>query len=90
MRFSIEDKFTTPLPGLLQYRRSEHSFGFQVADPAEFVDRAGGVETTSVSIGTLQIEVGIGSGAALFVWGLHTNDKWTLEPLRVPDMPAEL
>lgn len=66
-----------PLQGELVYRASEHSFDFKARSNSELAQRIGTKGTTSLLIGTLQIEVGIEVGAALFVWGLHSHiSQW--------------
>ena len=39
---------------------------------------------TSLSVGTLQVEVGIESGLVLFAWGLHPKTKWKHESIGQP------
>lgn len=74
-----------PLEGELVYRAYESSFDFQVGSQLELARRAGSKGTTSLLIGTLQIEVGIETGAALFVWGLHSHSsQWRLDMLSRP------
>lgn len=71
-----------PLQGKLIYRPNEYSFDFEVRSESELALRAGGKGTTSLLVGTLQIEVGIETGAALFVWGLHSHSmQWRREDL---------
>jgi hypothetical protein len=65
-----------PLEGLLRYVEAEHSFTFDVASPAELQERTGTRGVTSLSVGTLQIEVGIETGAVLFAWGLNPRTAW--------------
>ncbi len=77
-----------PLKGQLVYRAYEYSFDFQVGSQQELARRAGSKGTTSLLIGTLQIEIGIETGAALFVWGLHSHSsRWRLDSLSRP--PAQ-
>jgi hypothetical protein len=52
----------TPLDGVLRYIDAEHSFSFDVGSPAELLDRSGPAGVTSLSIGTLQVEVGVATG----------------------------
>lgn len=68
-----------PLAGTLRYVESEHSFAFDVGSPVELQDRVGGAGVTSLSVGTLQVEVGIESELVLFVWGLHPSTNWKRE-----------
>ena len=42
---------------------------------------------TSLSVGTLQIEVGVESGLVLFVWGLHPTTSWKRESVGPPKPP---
>jgi hypothetical protein len=66
-----------PLPGQLIYRAYEYSFDFILESREEAASRAGNKGLTSLVIGTLQIEIGIETRLALFVWGLHSHvGKW--------------
>lgn len=67
----------TPLAGRLVYSEAEYSFRYDVALPADLLELAGGPDLASVSIGTLQIEVGVASHRALFAWGLHPRARWS-------------
>jgi hypothetical protein len=74
-----------PLEGLLRYVSAEHSFAFDIASPADLRERSGSTGVTSLSVGTLQIEVGIETGLLLFAWGLHPRTKWTLQSVGRPN-----
>jgi hypothetical protein len=74
-----------PLEGQLVYRAYEYSFDFKVGSQPELARRAGSKGTTSLLIGTLQIEVGLETGTALFVWGLHSHSaQWRRDSLSRP------
>lgn len=76
MRFLISREWT-PLKGRLVYRSAEYSFDFDPEPRSEVVRRTGGEGVTSILIGTLQIEVAIKTGLALFVWGYHVHpSRW--------------
>lgn len=66
-----------PIDGVLSYHENEYSFRFEVTSPHIVADREGHAGRTSVSIGTLQIEVGVSTRKSLFVWGLHPRTLWT-------------
>ena len=70
-----------PLSGQLIYRAYEYSFDFEVEAHSELARRAGSEGTTSLLMGTLQIEIGIETGTLLFVWGLHSHTKWLRDQL---------
>jgi hypothetical protein len=55
-----------------------------VASPADLLERAGGKDLASVSIGTLQVEIGVASHRALFIWGLHPRARWLEANLPAP------
>lgn len=75
MRFLKYD--CAPLQGELIYRAYEYSFDYKVSSESELALRAGNKGTTSLVVGTLQVEIGIETGAALFVWGLHSHTtRW--------------
>src|SRR5215210_3973240 len=80
------------LAGQLVYREYEYSFDFKAAAQSELVRRSGGGGTTSLLIGTLQIEIAIDTRVALFVWGLHSHsDHWVRTRLpRVSPRPGYL
>jgi len=75
---------SSPLAGTLRYRTAEHSFSFDVAMPGDLVERAGGPSVTSATVGTLQIEFGVRSRRALFVWGYHPRQTWRAGLLESP------
>jgi hypothetical protein len=64
------------LEGALEYDAAEHSFRFTPASPVDLAERAGAGGRTSLSIGTLQLEVGVATGIVLFAWGLHPRAAW--------------
>lgn len=85
MRFTVTDEWPT-LKGRLVYHTDEYAFDFEPESIKEVERRTGGQGTTSILIGTLQIEVGIATGMALFVWGYHPHLAWNqnhLPSLRV-------
>lgn len=73
-----------PLSGRLTYLESEYSFVFDVADRSDLVEYAGESGFTSITIGTLQIEIGIESRRALYVWGYHPKLSWVQALLEPP------
>lgn len=73
-----------PIEGLLTYRESEYSFQFEVTSPRLVAGREGDAGRASVSIGTLQVEVGASTGTALFVWGMHPRTMWVEGRLPIP------
>ncbi|MFI2238383.1 hypothetical protein [Streptomyces chrestomyceticus] len=75
----------TALSGRLVYAESEYSFRYDVADRADMTGRVGPEGVASLSIGTLQVEVGVATRQLLFVWGLHPRQNWTTTPLGTPD-----
>ena len=74
-----------PLDGVLRYVTAEQSFTFDVASPVDLQVRSGSAGVTSLSVGTLQIEIGIATGLVLFVWGLHPQGSWRLQPVGRPN-----
>ena len=83
MRFLVEYN-CVPLKGTLVYRAYEYSFDFKVESETELARLAGHSGTISLVIGTLQIEVGIETGAVLFLWGLHSHSaQWRRDRLPV-------
>lgn len=82
--FSI-DEGGRPLDGILRYIGAEYSFKFDVSARQALLERVGGNGVTSLSIGTLQIEVGVDSGVVLYVWGLHPRTRWQRRCVGSPD-----
>lgn len=72
------------LQGELLYRTHEYSFEFVPASREDVRKRAGASGTTSLCIGTLQLEVGIQTGGVLFVWGYHPRNTWKEDKLDPP------
>src|SRR5205823_10356880 len=66
------------LLGSLVYRRAEHSFDFEPAQPPPSLGR------TSLQYGTLQMEVALPSKVALYVWGYHPQESWQEATVSVP------
>jgi hypothetical protein len=64
------------LEGTLVYASREHSFRFDVGSPIEFAERIGTSGVTSLTVGTLQVEVGVDTHLVLFIWGLHPRARW--------------
>lgn len=66
----------TILHGKQVYRKSEYAFDFLPENQDELSRLAGGMGNTSLSVGTLQIEVGIENRNLLYVWGYHPYFNW--------------
>ncbi len=83
MKFTVElDQ--DPLDGVLRYLDADYAFTFDAGSPEEVLERTGSNGITSLSVGTLQIEVGVETGVALFVWGLHPRATWQYRQLGAP------
>lgn len=65
-----------PLAGRLIYVREDHAFSFTATNYVELERRRGNAGSTSLEIGTLQIEVGVESRELLYVWGYHPVETW--------------
>ncbi|GAA4206359.1 hypothetical protein GCM10022252_68360 [Streptosporangium oxazolinicum] len=72
-----------PLAGTLKYLNDEYSFIFEPLHLPELAHRSSG-GVTSVTIDTLQIEVGVESKEALYVWGFHPKNRWINSDLPIP------
>lgn len=83
MSFAV-DFSARPLEGQCLYIEDEHSFDFLPAVGTQVDDRAGTSGTTSLAIGTLQVEVGVESGALLFVWGYLPRESWLIDSVSAP------
>ncbi|WP_411574095.1 hypothetical protein [Streptomyces fradiae] len=79
------------LRGSLTYARSEHSFLYEADDPGDLACRAGSSGVTSLVVDTLQLEVGVETGQALYIWGYHPAGQWESTSLSLPEAaPGEL
>lgn len=88
MTFTFEPRpDEPPVDGVLTYLRREYSFHFEPAAPVDLARAAGTRGTTSLAIDTLQIEVGIETGAVLLVHGYHPYFGWRPEQL-LPATPV--
>ncbi|GGL06731.1 hypothetical protein Sme01_67050 [Sphaerisporangium melleum] len=72
------------IEGVLTYVEHEYGFSFEPGSPADLARAVGGEGVTSVTIGTLQIEVGVSSRRALYVWGYHPRSLWEEVSLSPP------
>lgn len=70
--------------GLLVYRERESSFDFHPDSPVDLADAIGSMGTTSLAMGTLQIEVGVETGRLLYAWGLLPRNLWSSKRLPLP------
>lgn len=82
--FAVSDSDGSALDGVLHYIEAEYSFRFDAESPQDLFERVGDDGVTSLLIGTLQIEVAVESGAALFVWGLHPHLDWHPRSIGTP------
>ncbi|WP_330238536.1 hypothetical protein [Streptomyces sp. NBC_00525] len=74
----------SPLAGTLRYSDADRGFSFQ---PQSFDDLArleGSEGRTSLVADTLQLEVAVDSGRALYVWGYLPKESWQREELKLP------
>ncbi|RAX01479.1 MULTISPECIES: hypothetical protein [unclassified Photorhabdus] len=75
-----------PLSGNLIYRESEYSIDFIDYSPEEMEMLVGSQGCSSLTIGTLQIEVGIETGTLLYPWGLFSLTQCESKVLLQPEM----
>jgi len=75
IRFFV-DLESPKLDGRVLYRTDEYSFDFEPDSITDLDKRVGSEGRTSVVIGTLQIEIDVETGAALYVWGYHPYFRW--------------
>lgn len=72
----LPQPYEEPLSGSLVYRKPEYSFDFVPTQPEILMTHARDAGTTSIVIGTLQIEIAIASQLLLYVWGYHPTTSW--------------
>ncbi len=75
VRFLV-DQTLTPLKGSLVYNSNDSAFDFEPYQDQQLIQRIGPSSTSSLTIGTLQIEVGVDTSIALHVWGLMPQASW--------------
>ena len=80
IRFNFESP-KSPLKGKLLFLRNEYSFYFEVEDDLTLTERTGSEGIASISLGDLQIKVGIETGILCYVWGFHPIESWDKECL---------
>ena len=85
MRFNT-DANGTALSGTLGYRAKEHAFDFAPSRAADLAARTGPDGTTSIALGTLQLELDVTSGSALYAWGYSSRAMWTSQALPAPEL----
>ena len=90
MEIALVRALGVPLEGSLEFDETEHSFRFTPASPLDLADRVDGGGLTSLSIGTLQIELAVATGSLLFVWGLHPHASWSERSIGSPQAASGL
>lgn len=75
-----------PLNGSLYYRESDRAFDFIPTREIDLVSRAGSEGTASIALGTLQLELGVGTRALLYAWGYSPREKWASRALPEPNL----
>ncbi len=75
------DQNLSPLKGALVYRAIDSAFDFAPLEYEELLQRAGKDGLTSLTVGTLQIEIGVGTSIALYVWGYNPQESWSHKEL---------
>lgn len=81
-KFRIEA--ATPLVGMLRYSESDRGFTFQPRNLGDLAVLEGGGGRTSLVADTLQLEVAVDSGRALYVWGYLPKESWKRTELKLP------
>ena len=76
------------LAGTLLYRAAEHSIDFEPAARASLEERAGSHGSTSLLVGTLQLEVAVETAELLFPWGLFPKTRWEIGTLQAPNFTS--
>ena len=79
------------IKGRLVYRSYDWAFDFEFASQKELNRLRGSEGVTSISIGSLQVDVSIEKRTALYVWGYHPRAVWKEEHILVsPYMPGSV
>jgi hypothetical protein len=74
------------LVGELYYRASDCAFDFAASQTADLAHRMGSNGTTSIALGTLQLELGLATGTVLFAWGYSPRETWASGTLPPPKL----
>ncbi len=77
IRFEVCRQITS-LAGRQLYIPSDYAFDFVPADPIVLQQRTGRLGVSSVLIETLQLEIGIETRMALYVWGYCPHLSWAI------------
>ena len=84
------DKADAPIRGTLAFVEADHAFDFRLAE-AELPQNMGTKGSTSLLVGSLQIEIDIETGRLMFVWGYHPKATWRQGQVNVSDIyPGEI
>lgn len=76
MQFVLDENVAR-IEGRLLYRIDEHSFDFEVNDQSKaMLIQQGNRSTTSILIGSLQLEVSVETGMLLYGWGYFPRYTW--------------
>jgi hypothetical protein len=70
--------------GRVLYSESEYGFRFEVDAPMDLSHLGGNMGSGSLSLGTLQIAVGVENGIVLYPWGYHPHLRWDEADLQSP------
>jgi len=72
------------LLGRPEYAIEDYAFDFEIQKPEEWRGTKGPVNCTSLSIGTLQLELWIEESLCLYVWGYCPHVGWKCSPISRP------
>lgn len=84
--YSFVTRRGEPLKGHLTYIRDDRSIAFEVEPSANLTRIKGDLGTTSLLIGTLQIDVSIETGYFLYPWGYLPESLWEPQILGYPEL----
>lgn len=78
-------KSANVLAGTLTYSESDRGFAFHPGGLDDLAERVGGEGRTSLVADTLQLEVAVETGRALYVWGYLPRESWGRTSMELPD-----
>lgn len=59
----------SPIPGVLVYSERDYAFRYMARMSSDALEAVGHEGATSITLGTLQMEVAVETGRVLFFWG---------------------
>lgn len=85
MAHTFRSEAANPLAGTLRYSESDRGFAFHLRNSDDLTGLVGDRGSTSLVADTLQLEVAVDTGCALYVWGYLPKESWRRAELKLPN-----